>query len=76
MQGVATGRTLPVAALDSQQFNAQVDAIAEQLAYRFVPGAGPRRPPRLAEGKPMTQYRQVPAQVDLPALEHAVLDFW
>ncbi|MFI1399125.1 isoleucine--tRNA ligase [Streptomyces sp. NPDC020681] len=22
------------------------------------------------------QYRQVPAQVDLPALEHAVLDFW
>ena len=21
-------------------------------------------------------YRQVPAQVDLPALEHAVLDFW
>jgi isoleucyl-tRNA synthetase len=24
----------------------------------------------------MTQYRQVPAQVDLPALEHAVLDFW
>ncbi|MCM2576467.1 isoleucine--tRNA ligase [Streptomyces meridianus] len=23
-----------------------------------------------------TQYRQVPAQVDLPALEHAVLDFW
>lgn len=28
--------------------------------------------------KPVTspQYRQVPAQVDLPALEHAVLDFW
>ncbi|MGW8849655.1 isoleucine--tRNA ligase [Streptomyces xiamenensis] len=25
---------------------------------------------------PMTQYRPVPAQVDLPALEHAVLDFW
>ena len=24
----------------------------------------------------MSQYRQVPAQVDLPALEHAVLDFW
>ncbi len=24
----------------------------------------------------MTQYRQVPAQVDLPALEHSVLDFW
>ncbi|SCK24361.1 isoleucine--tRNA ligase [Streptomyces sp. WMMB 322] len=24
----------------------------------------------------MPQYRQVPAQVDLPALEHAVLDFW
>jgi isoleucyl-tRNA synthetase len=24
----------------------------------------------------MTQYRQVPAQVDLPALEHAVLEFW
>ncbi|MET7904247.1 isoleucine--tRNA ligase [Streptomyces sp. NPDC005355] len=24
----------------------------------------------------MTLYRQVPAQVDLPALEHAVLDFW
>ncbi len=24
----------------------------------------------------MTQYRQVPAQVDLPALEHAVLGFW
>jgi isoleucyl-tRNA synthetase len=24
----------------------------------------------------MTQYRQVPAQVDLSALEHAVLDFW
>ena len=23
-----------------------------------------------------TQYRQVPAQVDLPALEHAVLEFW
>ncbi|MER0245210.1 class I tRNA ligase family protein, partial [Streptomyces sp. HSW2009] len=23
-----------------------------------------------------SQYRQVPAQVDLPALEHAVLDFW
>lgn len=22
------------------------------------------------------QYHQVPAQVDLPALEHAVLDFW
>ncbi|MGW5937504.1 isoleucine--tRNA ligase [Streptomyces celluloflavus] len=25
---------------------------------------------------PQPQYRQVPAQVDLPALEHAVLDFW
>ncbi|GGX04309.1 isoleucine--tRNA ligase [Streptomyces noursei] len=25
---------------------------------------------------PTPQYRQVPAQVDLPALEHAVLDFW
>ncbi|MFI2213518.1 isoleucine--tRNA ligase [Streptomyces sp. NPDC020141] len=25
---------------------------------------------------PQYQYRQVPAQVDLPALEHAVLDFW
>ncbi|MFJ6743017.1 class I tRNA ligase family protein, partial [Streptomyces sp. NPDC091279] len=25
---------------------------------------------------PFPQYRQVPAQVDLPALEHAVLDFW
>ncbi|MFE7777452.1 isoleucine--tRNA ligase [Streptomyces sp. NPDC057445] len=25
---------------------------------------------------PPPQYRQVPAQVDLPALEHAVLDFW
>ncbi|MEC4017942.1 isoleucine--tRNA ligase [Streptomyces sp. H27-D2] len=25
---------------------------------------------------PPQQYRQVPAQVDLPALEHAVLDFW
>ncbi|KOG90114.1 isoleucyl-tRNA synthase, partial [Streptomyces varsoviensis] len=25
---------------------------------------------------PSPQYRQVPAQVDLPALEHAVLDFW
>ncbi|GGO81760.1 isoleucine--tRNA ligase [Wenjunlia tyrosinilytica] len=24
----------------------------------------------------MTQYRQVPAQVDLPALEHEVLEFW
>ncbi|MGH3310368.1 MAG: isoleucine--tRNA ligase [Streptomyces sp.] len=24
----------------------------------------------------MTQYRQVPAQVDLPALEHAVLELW
>ena len=24
----------------------------------------------------MPQYRQVPAQVDLPALEHAVLEFW
>ncbi|MER0479316.1 isoleucine--tRNA ligase [Streptomyces sp. Edi2] len=25
---------------------------------------------------PQPQYRQVPAQVDLPALEHAVLEFW
>ncbi|MDK1475604.1 isoleucine--tRNA ligase [Streptomyces sp. 549] len=25
---------------------------------------------------PTPQYRQVPAQVDLPALEHAVLEFW
>ncbi|WP_043263941.1 isoleucine--tRNA ligase [Streptomyces sp. CT34] len=25
---------------------------------------------------PQPRYRQVPAQVDLPALEHAVLDFW
>ena len=24
----------------------------------------------------MTQYRPVPPQVDLPAMEHAILDLW